>query len=272
MNRSTDLTERVPLGETGILVSRLGIGSSYGVSRGACHEAFDAGVNYFFWGSTRTPGMALAIRDLTAGHREELCVVLQVYARHPALLARSVRKGLEGLRLDFVDVLLLGWHEKAPGPKILEAAEKERRNGTFRHLAISSHQRPLFRAFLAEDRYDIFHLRYNAAHRGAEQDIFPHLPKGGPGIVAFTCLRWGDLLNPKRMPPGEAPLTAPDCYRFALSDPHVHVAITGPKSDEEMRQALGALTAGPLDEEEMARVRAIGDYVHQHKTVADWFR
>lgn len=272
MNRSTDLTERVPLGETGILVSRLGIGSSYGVSRKACLEAFDAGVNYFFWGSTRTPGMALAIRDLTAGHREKLCVVLQVYARHPALLARSVRKGLGALRLDSVDVLLLGWHEKAPSPKILEAAEKERRKGTFRHLAISSHQRPLFRDFLAKNHYDIFHLRYNAAHRGAEQDIFPHLPEGGPGIVAFTCLRWGDLLNPKRMPPGEPPLTAPDCYRFALSDPHVHVAITGPKRDEEVRQALGALRAGALDEEEMARVRAIGDYVHQHKTVADWFR
>ena len=272
MNGPVDLTQKIPLGDTGIMVSRLGIGSSYGVSRKACQEAFDVGVNYFFWGSTRTPGMALAIRDLTPAHREELCIVLQVYARRPSLLARSVKKGLDALRLDSVDVLLLGWHERAPSSRILEAAEEERRRGTFKHLAISSHQRPLFREFLEERRYDVFHLRYNAAHTGAEKDVFPYLPEDGPGIVAFTCLRWGDLLNPKKMPAGKAPLTAPECYRFALSNPSVHVAIAGPKNDREIRQALGALKAGPLDNEEMARVRAIGDHVYRQKSIADWFR
>ena len=79
-------------------------------------------------------------------------------------------------------------------------------------------------------------------------------------------------MNPRKMPPGEAPLTAGECYRFALSSPHIHVAITGPKTDEEMRHALEAMRAGPLDPDEMTRIRAIGEYVHRQKSVADWFR
>jgi len=276
-----DLTAKVPLGRTGIQVSRLGIGSSYGVSREACREAFDAGINYFFWGSTRTTGMALALRDLAPGHREELCVVLQCYARRPSLVSRSIRKGLEALRMEYADVLLLGWHEKPPSRGILDAVEREREKGTFRHLAISSHQRPLFRGFMEDGRYDVFHVRYNAAHTGAEGDLFPYLPQvgdggsppgTGPGIVAFTVLRWGDLLNSKKMPAGETPLTPAECYRFALSHPQVHVAITGPKNDEEMRHTLGALKAGVLDAEEMTRVRAIGEHVYRQKSLAGWFR
>lgn len=275
MSDSVDFSARVPLGRTGIRTSRLGIGASYGMSKRACLEAFDSGVNYFFWGSNRTPGMAHAIRSLTPTHREDLCVVLQCYARRPAWVSKSIRKGLEVLRLEYADVLLLGWHDESPSEGILDAVKAEKAAGTFRHLAISSHQRPLFREFMEDGRYDVFHVRYNAANVGAEEDLFPYLPNElseGPGIAAFTVLRWGDLLNPKKMPPGEPPLTPAECYRFALSNPHVHLAITGPKNDEEMRHTLGILKAGPLNEEEMVRVRRIGDHVYRQKSLADWFR
>ncbi len=217
--------------------------------------------------------MALAIRDLCPAHREELVVVLQCYVRIPGLLPRSIDQGLKTLKLDHADVLLLGWHDTPPSPAILNAAEQQRQKGKFRYLGISSHRRVLFNDFQQQDRYDLFHIRYNAAHPGAEQDIFSHLPQSGrPGIVAFTCTRWGDLLKPNKMPKGEAPLTAADCYRFALSSSHVDVAICGPKSDEEMAHGLTTLKAGPLSDEEMKRIRAIGHYVHDNKSIADWFR
>ena len=37
-----------------------------------------------------------------------------------------------------------------------------------------------------------------------------------PGTVSFTATRWGKLLDPKKMPSGEKPLTAADAYRFVL--------------------------------------------------------
>ncbi len=165
-----------------------------------------------------------------------------------------------------VDVRRSGLPARFPGePK------RERQKGRFHHLAISSHRRPLFQELLRDGRYDIFHLRYNAAHPGAEKDIFPHLPaSGGPGLVSFTCTRWGDLLSPKKMPPGTPPLTAADCYRFVLANPDIHVAVCGPSSDEEMAHALTVLDRGLPDEEELARMRTIGHHVHEQKSLRDW--
>ncbi len=273
MTGSSTFSQRVLLGRTGIEVSRLGIGSSYGVSRRACRAAFDAGVNYFFWGSLRTRSMALAIRDLAPAHRDELVVVLQCYVRLASLIPRSIEKGLATLGLDHADVLLLGWHDHLPSPRILDAVERERLRGRFRFLGASSHERRLFPRLLEHGRYDVFHLRYGAAHPGAEQDIFPYLPESGrPGTAAFTCTRWGDLLNPRKMPQGEAPLRAADCYRFALSNPYIDVAICGPSNDEEMTHALSVLQTGPMNEQELSRAHAIGHRVHEQKSLNDWFR
>ncbi|MFH2127347.1 MAG: hypothetical protein ABIK12_12580 [Pseudomonadota bacterium] len=64
------------------------------------------------------------------------------------------------------------------------------------------------------------------------------------------------------MPPGEAPLSAADCYRFSLTNPAVDVCLTGPRNVDQMRQGLAALEAGPLGEDELARIRRIGAFVH----------
>jgi predicted aldo/keto reductase-like oxidoreductase len=259
----SDFSQRVSLGPTGLQVSRIGVGSAYGVSERACRMAFDAGVNYFFWGSVRTPGMGKAIRDIARSQREELVVVLQCYARLPGWIPKSVEKGLCNLAIEQADILLLGWYDRPPSPRILSVVERLKEQGRFRFLAISSHQRPLFQQYLHDGRYDVFHVRYNAAHRGAEQEIFPYLPEqDAPGVVSFTNTRWGDLMNPKKMPSGMSPPTAPDCYRFVLSHPGVQVAICGPKNDDEMASGLTVLKGGPMGEEELVRMREIGDHVH----------
>jgi len=264
----TSFADKVPLGRTGLMVSRIGVGSSYGPPSRACRAAFDAGVNYFFWGSVRTRAMAFAIREIASRQRDDIVIVLESYARSGFMLRRSVENGLRKLRIDQADILLLGWHDRPPSKRVLDAAEKLREQGRFRFLAISSHQRPLYPAWIDSGRFDVYHLRYNAAHPGAETDIFPHLPDvGGPGIVAFTVLRWGTLLKAKNMPNGMTPPTAADCYRFVLSNPHVHVAITGPKNESEMEMALSVLDSGPMDTEELARMRTIGAHVHEIRSL-----
>ena len=82
-----------------------------------------------------------------------------------------------------------------------------------------------------------------------------------PGIVSFTATAWGRLLNLHKVPPGEKPLTAADCYRFALSHPAVDVCMIGAASTEQMLENLEVLEQGPLTQPELERVRRIGDYV-----------
>ena len=140
-----------------------------------------------------------------------------------------------------------------------------REKGLYRFLAVSSHNRSLFPALAVHNVYDIFHVRYNAAHRGAEHEVFDKLQaQSGPAVVSYTATRWGQLLNPKKMPSAEKPLVASDCYRFVLSHPAVDVCMCGPKDTAQMRAALKSLELGPLDNEEMERIQAIGDYVYKH--------
>jgi aryl-alcohol dehydrogenase-like predicted oxidoreductase len=255
---------RVTLGRSALAVSPLAVSGGYGVDKEALLRAFDAGVNYWYHGSLRRPGMTAAIRELVrAGKRDELVIVLQSYTRWPWYMERAFTRGLRLLGIDHADVLLLGWYNSEPAERTLERAESMRARGLFRHLAISGHNRPAFVGFAAEARYGILHMRYNAAHVGAEKDVFPHLPADGrPGIVAYTATSWGKLLSPKKVPSGEAPLRARDAYRFVLSNPNFNVCLCGPKNGAEMDEALLALKDGPLAAEEEARVRRIGAFVH----------
>jgi len=258
--------ERVTLGRSGLTVGPLGVAGGYGVEAAAIRRAVDRGCTYLYHGSRRAPGMQTAIRELVAvGRRDELVVVLQSYSRWPWLLERGVTRELRALGLDHADVLLLGWYNDTPSVGVLERVVRLREKGAFRHLAVSGHRRPAFVDFAADPRYDVLHIRYNAAHPGAETDVFPHLARDGrPGTVAYTATRWGSLLSARRMPPGESPLRGRDAYRFVLSNPDFNVCMTGPKNAAELEEALAALDEGPLSAEEMARVRRIGDFVRAH--------
>ena len=64
------------------------------------------------------------------------------------------------------------------------------------------------------------------------------------------------------MPKGEQPLSAAECYRFVLSNPAVDICLTGPRNEQEMLDGLTALEQGPLTEDELNRIRKIGDHVH----------
>ena len=254
----------VVLGRTGLMVGRLGVAASYGVPTKAVEEAFEQGVNYLYWGTYRREGMGKAVRAIVKRNREKAVVVLQSYTRLPWFLSQSVESGLKRLELDYADVLILGMFNRTPRAGLLRAARILKEQGKVRFLGISTHNRKMVPVWEKDRLFDVYHIRYNAVHTGAERDIFPHLAsEDGPGIVAFTVTNWGQLVSKRRIPRGEEALTAADCYRFALSHPAVHVAITGPKNAREMRENLEALELGPLSPEEMARIRRLGERLYR---------
>ncbi len=260
-----DFKDRAVLGNTGLEICRLGVAGGYKAPARAFEEAFDRGVNYFYLSSPRRSGMIRAIKNLKAqGRRDDLVIVLQSYSRSASLMEAFLQKGLKKLGIETTDVLLLGWYNQAPPQRILERAMALRQRGLCRFLGVSGHNRRAFPALAASGNFGALHLRYNAVHPGAEQDVFPKLAaQNRPGVVTYTATRWGDLLNPKKMPPGQTPPAAADCYRFVLSNPAVDVCLSGPADVQQMRQALSALDLGPLSEDEMARLRAIGEHIHE---------
>jgi aryl-alcohol dehydrogenase-like predicted oxidoreductase len=260
------------LGRSGLHVSRLGLGASFAAPTAAYEAAFEQGVNYFYWGTLRRPFMAEAIRHLAPRYRAQLVVVLQSYARVGTLVVRSIERGLATLGLHYADVLLLGWHNTPPSARVVEAARRLQARGLVHHLAISGHQRTMFPQVLDDPRFAIWHVRYNAVHRGAEREVFPHLATRWvahrPGLVTYTTTRWGHLCDPQRTPPGERTPTGTDCYRFALSHPAVDVALAGPDDAAQMAQALQALALGPMHEAELAWMRRVGAYIYGRSPAA----
>ena len=246
------------LGRTGLTVGRMGISAGYGVPTAAVERAFDHGVNYLYWGSRRTDAFAQAIKNLRA-KRESFVLVVQSYSRVAGLLTWSLERALRKLGLDYADVLLLGlWNKPVPSG-IFDAARAARERGLVHHLAQSSHKRRMIPTLAAGNDLDVLHFRYNAAHPGAEQDIFPHLPASDrPGLVAFTATSWGQLLKGRKLQPGERVPSATDCYRFVLSRPEVDVCMSGPSKDEHADAVIEALQRGPLAPDEMEWMRKVG--------------
>ncbi len=259
--------EPVILGRTGLKVGRLGIASGYGAPTAAIEEAFERGCNYFTWGTVikgYKPEMRQALKNIVAkGQRDRLVLAAFTYAHSNFFTERMLRRGLKSAGLDHADVLILGYFSRRVPRRLIDGALRMKEKGLVRFIGLSSHNRKLLGELGRDGEFDVLHLRYNAAHRGAETEIFPLLSADKrPGTVVFTATRWGKLLDPKKMPQGEKPPTAPDCYRFVLSHPAVDVCISGSKTVEQMRENLNVLDGGPMSEDELARMRRIGDFVY----------
>ncbi|MCP3875560.1 MAG: hypothetical protein GY699_20700 [Desulfobacteraceae bacterium] len=263
----TDNFKTTLLGSTGLKVGRLGIAGSYGAPAKAFEDAFEKGCNYFYLGSGRhRSGMKTAIKNLCRkGHRNKMVICIQTYARWGFMTEFLFKRLLNSLGIEYADVLMLGWHNSEPFSNLINFALKMKEKGLCKFIGMSGHNRSLFPKMAQKNIFDVFHIRYNPAHRGAEIESFPLFDTTpAPGIVTYTATRWGHLLNPKHMPKGFTALKASDCYRFSLSNPNVNICLTGPKNIHQMQSALTSLDLGPLGAKDLERIKTIGDYVHQH--------
>jgi aryl-alcohol dehydrogenase-like predicted oxidoreductase len=257
--------EKVALGRTGIRVTPLGLSSGPGMDEKEVERGIERGLDYLYWGSARWAGFGRAVRRAAAKRRSQLCLVVQSYTRVGMLMRPSLERALRQLGTEYADLLLLGLWNDVPPDRILDAALRLRESGKARHIMISCHHRPSFEKLARLPGVDVIMLRYNAAHPGAERDVFPLLPTPRPGVVAYNSTRWGQLLDRRLTPPGEVTPRGSDCYRFALTNPNVDVVASGPGNAAELDEALAALDRGPMSTDELAWMKRVGQAVHSSR-------
>lgn len=260
------------LGAPALPVFRLGLAATYRPGERTIRRALDEGVNYLF-GYAADTQMTGVVRSLTAAQREKIVLATGGYnwiVWHPPL-KRSLENALRRLRTDYIDVFhYLGILK--PGhfpPRIQDELAQLREDGRVRAIAVSCHDRKFAAQLAQRGIVDLLMVRYNAAHPGAETDIFPYLAERGTPVVSYTATRWRRLLARPRGWPAEAPVaTAGQCYRFVLSNPNVNVVLTAPSSEKQFAANLREVRRGPLPEDEMSFMRRFGAHVHRR---AGWF-
>ncbi len=260
------------LGRNGPRVHRLGLSASYRPGKAAIYRALDEGINYFF-GYGFDSQMMSVLRDVLRRDRDRYVIATGAYnfiLGHPNL-RRTLEKRLRRLGTDYIDAFLfLGvMKEREFSPSVREELYRLREEGKVRSVGLSTHNRQFAGRLAADGSVDVLMIRYNAAHRGAEGEIFPYLERHDPGVVSYTATRWTQLLRRPRGWPKDGPVpSAGMCYRFVLSDPNVDVCLTAPSNLDQLVENIAAVRQGPLTEEEMSFMRRFGDAVHMSK---HWF-
>jgi len=259
--------DQVPLGNTGLKAGRLGLGTAYGLGAKEILWAVDQGINYVFWGSARRGNVVKAVRSLGPARRDHIIIATATYGYRfipkPWVVRLNLEIALRRLRTDYLDIFQLGWLGSEPPEEIVDLLLNLKEKGLIRHLGISSHDRKLAASLLQSSPFEVFMIRYNAAHRGAEREFFPFVEPSKQAVISYTATRWGHLLRPPPGWPEKRPTPrAVDCYRFVLSQPKVTLCLTGAKNIRQLKENLRALELGPMSEEELSWMREFGDLVH----------
>jgi aryl-alcohol dehydrogenase-like predicted oxidoreductase len=244
-------------------VFRLGLAVSHGIDEAGIREALAGEMNYVFWNPTARKLVA-PLRDALSRDRERYVVATgPTFGWFEGAIRRRVERALRELGTDYLDVLQLYWVgvTSSLGDAGMEALVRLREEGKVRAIGVSIHDRPRAGRLAEDSPLDLLMIRYNAAHPGAERDVFPHLARRRPAVIAYTATAWRRLL---RKPRGwnDRPATAGECYRFCLTSPHVDVVLCSPASVGQLREDLAEVARGPLDEGEMDFMRRLGRVVH----------
>lgn len=246
---------RRTLGNTGLLVNPFGLSGAHGLGAYELSLAQERGVNLFFW----EPGyleLARFLRRVVSN-----VVVTGTYHADAAAIERDVARARRSLRREVIDVFLAFWTRSTARLELVtETLRALVESGQVRAVGISTHDRALALA-AARLGLDLVMVRHSAAHRGAEAAVFPECAARGTAVLTFSNLCYGRMLH-QSPAPLSAPVTAPDCYRYSLSQPGVSACIAAPRRRSELLENLTVTSAPALDTDRIAELRAHGDHVY----------
>ena len=160
--------------------------------------AIDRGVNYLNW-CTHPDGMSAAVRQLGT-RRKEVILAAQLYAHTADEAEREIEGYLAEMQTDYLDALTFyylesdhEWQTILSDSGAMKLLEKMKTAGTVRAIGVTSHQRDFAAELAKTGRIDCLMIRYNAAHRGAETDVFPVTE--ALGLPVISGLTMGEVFD-----------------------------------------------------------------------------
>jgi hypothetical protein len=237
--------------------------------------AFDAGINFFFvTADMHWPLYEGVRRGLTmllergGGVRDEIVVGAVSYVTQPEFCRVPFEEVVEAIPdLGRVDVTIAGG---AYANDLLVRLVEYRKHRTgalpgVKATAASFHDRAAAREAIRHELVDLAFIRYNPLHRGAEEDLLPHLssPSEGRALLYNFKSAIGHLTEKQYQKLGLDPHVwrpdVTDYYRFALTRPEIDGILCSLNEERHVAALDEALARGPLDDEELQFLRDLGD-------------
>ena len=246
-------------------VSLLGLAGHQTMEPDFAAVAYAAGINYFFFYNLSYASLLEGLKPILADHRADVAIATGSLERDPSKLRQSLDQVRCHLKTDIVDLFFAEYisptDDMAQIQIVLEELHTWKEKGLIRYVGATVHSRPLALELIQGNQCDVLMHRYNMAHRSAEETVLPAALQAGLPVVAFTCTRWGSLL--KGHPDwSEAVPRATDCYRFALQQPAIRLALTAPATKAQLLENLSVLQTAQLPPEAIPAWQAYGDLIY----------
>ena len=256
--------ERVPLGNTSLEVSRMGISGHYALPERGFAEALERGINAYFWEPIYL-SQSRFFKPLSKQVKSDLVMCCGTFEATAHGLRRDLERALEAMDLEQIQVFYVFWirdRDRLTDELLLEM-ERIESEGLVHTFGVTTHSRSLAREFVQE--WPAVMVRHNAAHTGIEREVLPYVDPAKAGLITFSNLCYGRMIS--ELPGWDKGVpSAADAYRYSLSQPNVTGCWSAPSSIAQLRENLSALTRGPMDQDELEAMRAYGRELYRLNT------
>ena len=246
----------VTLGDTGIKVSRLAMGTGTNGVGGSSNQtrklgvkglgdllymAYDNGVN--FWESADQYGSHPHLKEgLKYVDREKVVILTKTHATTEKEMKADLDRFRKELGTDYIDIILLHYMTKKDWPKIKKAAmdvlARAREDGIVRTHGVSCHTLPALQSAANSDWVQVNLARFNP--QGVRMDADVDTVRGvlqtmkaeGKGIIGMKVLGGGRLTD-----------RVDKCLQFALSQNFIDCFTIGQESPAQFHDLVKRIPA-----------------------------
>jgi len=247
---------RVALGNTGLMVSRLGIGTDIlrGDEPGAIERetevllcAWGLGINLIDtdrWYRTY-PAIAQALPHMV---RDEVVLITKTYEKTAEGTLNDVCYALDTMKCDYVDVFLLHavdnveHYQSVAGA--LEGLQEAKSKGWIRHIGLSAHEVPMVQAVSAYAEIEVVLAALNAAGKsmrksGTREEMEQALERcqaAGQGVYIMKPFARGRLHDDENKNEELLPEQVEPALAYLYNLPYIHATIPGMRTVQHVRQ------------------------------------
>lgn len=248
-------TDLVNLGQSGIKVSLVGIGTGSGGWAGSSDQtrlgqeeftrqlryAFDQGINFFDL-ADQYGSHPYFTKAMNGVERSKYVIQTKTTSRRAQAARDDIDRFLKELNTDYIDSLIIhnvteaDWTTRFQ--EVMEVFTKAKKEGKIRAHGVTCHSFAALEAAAASDWVQINQVRWNSRESHMDNDVktagglFEKMRRKGQGMIGMKVFGQGSLVR------GDKALTPDDCYKFQIESGVVDAFVVGVQKIGHIDQLL----------------------------------